>query len=385
MSKSDRAICIVGAGLSGCLVAWLLRSRRPELRVILFDEGRQVARARTWSFHETDVSVELAREIEPLVARRWQGHEVRFPNQTRRFSSGYRSIEPEILESRVREAGAEFRFGARVAQLRRNVVELADGSRWDADCALDARGYRGSSARLGYQKFFGQLVRFSRPHALTAPILMDAAVEQKDGYRFVYVLPWSESEALIEDTRYSRAPTIDAAECEAEIARYAHARGWEIKSVLRVESGALPIPLDEELAGPPGDPGDEIPRIGMAGGFFHPVTGYSLPDAARLADLIASAPEVTTESARSIVERYRRERRSRANFYRLLNRMMFLAAPDAERRRIFARFYRLPEATIRRFYAGETNWADRMRLLSGKPPVPLAPALRSMFSRQELA
>jgi lycopene beta-cyclase len=43
------------------------------------------------------------------------------------------------------------------------------------------------------------------------------------------------------------------------------------------------------------------------------------------------------------------------------------------------RFYGLPEGLVRRFYAGQLTWADRLRLVSGKPPVPLGGALRAAF------
>ena len=40
------------------------------------------------------------------------------------------------------------------------------------------------------------------------------------------------------------------------------------------------------------------------------------------------------------------------------------------------RFYRLPTPLIERFYAGEATLADKVRILCGKPPVPIGAALR---------
>ena len=45
---------------------------------------------------------------------------------------------------------------------------------------------------------------------------------------------------------------------------------------------------------------------------------------------------------------------------------------------VLARFYRLPEPLIRRFYAGRSPMRDRVRLLTGRPPVPVLRALRVM-------
>ena len=60
--------------------------------------------------------------------------------------------------------------------------------------------------------------------------------------------------------------------------------------------------------------------------------------------------------------------------------MLFRAAEPAERYRIFQRFYRLSPALIARFYAGASSGADRLRLLSGRPPVPIGRAIRAIGS-----
>ena len=67
-------------------------------------------------------------------------------------------------------------------------------------------------------------------------------------------------------------------------------------------------------------------------------------------------------------------------FYRLLDRMLFRAAEPAQRYRVLEHFYRLDPALIARFYAGRSTLADRMRILSGRPPVPLGRALKSLWA-----
>jgi lycopene beta-cyclase len=43
---------------------------------------------------------------------------------------------------------------------------------------------------------------------------------------------------------------------------------------------------------------------------------------------------------------------------------------------VLQRFYRLRSALIGRFYAGQSTLSDKLRILSGKPPVPLGRALK---------
>ena len=61
----------------------------------------------------------------------------------------------------------------------------------------------------------------------------------------------------------------------------------------------------------------------------------------------------------------------------------WLVAAGVSRWQVLARFYRLPEATIRRFYALELGAADQARLLIGRPPPGLS--LRTRLARRNAA
>jgi lycopene beta-cyclase len=232
--------------------------------------------------------------------------------------------------------------------------------------------------RLGYQNFLGQEVQLAHPHGMQVPTLMDATVEQLDGYRFVYVLPLSPDRLLIEDTYYSAQASVDPIQLRQRIARYAQAHGWTVAHTLREERGSLPIVLAGRFEAFYAD-GHAVARSGLRAGLFHPVTGYSLPEAVRLADLIAGAADVGAEALQALLYRHRRALWRRQRFFRLLNRMLFLAAEPERRWRVLERFHRLPPALIQRFYAGAPTLADKVRLLTGKPPVAVLPAIKAML------
>jgi lycopene beta-cyclase len=111
-------------------------------------------------------------------------------------------------------------------------------------------------------------------------------------------------------------------------------------------------------------------RIGYRGGFFHPVTGYSLPLAVRVARALAQAPSAG-EMPRIAVALSRALAHQR-RLGHLLNRLLFHAMPPEQRWTALERFYRLPEATVARFYASRTTALDRWRLLVGRPPAGLS-------------
>ncbi len=116
----------------------------------------------------------------------------------------------------------------------------------------------------------------------------------------------------------------------------------------------------------------------MQGGFFHPTTSYSLPDAVANAALLAQHKDFSTEGlARLTRARAEKLWRERA-FYRLLNRMLFRAAEPDRSYKVLEHFYRLPDDVIARFYAARLTRFDKLRVLSGRPPVALGRALIAM-------
>ena len=62
----------------------------------------------------------------------------------------------------------------------------------------------------------------------------------------------------------------------------------------------------------------------------------------------------------------------------MLTRMLFGAGEPQHRFRMLERFYRLPQPLIERFYAGRSTRSDALRILAGRPPVPLTGALASL-------
>ena len=140
----------------------------------------------------------------------------------------------------------------------------------------------------------------------------------------------------------------------------------------------LPITLDGDISGHWADLGTGPAHVGMRALLFHAATGYSLPLAARLAARIADLPALTSAAVADTARALSFEAWQAQSFYRMLNRMLFLAAAPAERVRVLQRFYTLPEPLIRRFYAGTLTFADKARILIGAPPVPIGRALGAL-------
>ena len=379
MSRTDSPdIVIAGGGLAASLVALRLAGAA---RVLMVDPAPEPLSGHTWCFHDPDVAAEDRAWLAPAVGHRWPDQEVRFPAYTRRIATGYASVTPDSLSAALPESTA--RRTGRVAALDAGGVTLEDGARIEAGLVVDARGFsRDPALDLGFQKFLGLTIETERPHGVERPVIMDAAVPQMDGYRFVYLLPFSPTRLLIEDTRYADGAALSAEALRADLAAEIEARGWTV-TVLAEERGVLPIALGFDARAfwsriPRGQP-----TIGMRAGRFHPLTGYSLPDAVCAASTIARH---WRDGPDALDARLRADAVAAAGdqaFYRLLTRMLFRAAGPGERWRVLERFYRLPRPLIERFYAGRTTWADRARILVGRPPVPVTRALRCLGERRD--
>ena len=315
-------LILAGAGLANGLIAWRLRQLRPSVRILVLEQAAAMGGNHTWSFHDSDLTAQQRGWIAPLVSHRWPAYRVIFPEYERALASAYNSVASAVFARVIGAAlGPSLRLNVPIAALTPTSVTLGSGEIIMAGAVIDGRGVRASAhLALGYQSFLGQEVRLAAPHGLRTPIIMDASVAQDGGYRFVYVLPFTADTLLIEDTHYVDRADRDElapARLRANIAAYAAARGWHIAAQSDLSAPALFRAIRAEAAG-----------------------------------------------------QWRAQ-----GFFRLLNRMLFLAGSADQRWRVMQRFYRLPAPLIAHFYAGAPTLADKLRIVSGKPPVPLRAAL----------
>lgn len=392
MSKTLDMI-IVGAGLSGLLTAWRCLDVNPDLVVEVIEASGQISGDHTWSFNLTDVAEDLRDWIKPFIAYQWDRYDVKFPKRKRTLDIPYCTGNSDTLQACVQphiESGRlRVRLNTSVEIMSPDHVVLKTGEKLEATCVLDARGFEpNDDVFLGYQKFVGHVIKTKMPHGIERPIIMDATVEQLGGYRFVYCLPYSDTELLVEDTYYTDGPELRSQEVDARIGDYIRENiTEEAYETVRREKGVLPITLADDMH--PHGYLHAPTKIGIRGGFYHAVTGYSFPNALRLADDICFEFEQATrlkeptnhEEIRFAVGIQKNVHGKSERFLRLLNRMLFRAAEPEERYSVLQRFYGLNQGLIERFYAGTLTRRDKARILIGKPPVPVHKALYNFSER----
>ncbi len=385
MQPDKLDIAIIGGGLAGGLIALAIHRAAPQLSLGLFEAGEGYGGNHRWSWFEEDLGPAGTALLGPFEKKEWTGgNEVRFPTHSRRLSSNYRSLDSRDFDAGLRRQlpQSSIRTGCRAQGIDAQGVMLANGERISARAVIDCRD-AGPSEHLagGWQVFLGQHLRTAAPHGVDRPVIMDATVEQPGAYRFVYLLPLSDTEIFVEDTYYSDSPKLDAELLRSRISAYAQARGWQSET-LHEETGVLPVITGGDFdAYRSSLSRTGVTLAGAKGGFVHPLTSYTMPIAVENALAIAEAARGDLSKLPAFVEARAQAHWHRTAFYRLLGKMLFEAAEPAERYRVFQRFYRLPESLIDRFYASQSTTLDKIRILSGKPPVPVGRAIKALLGK----
>lgn len=378
----------MGAGLSGVLTAWYALTVNPQLRIMLIEDSGQIGGDHTWSFNLSDIREDLHDFIAPFVAHSWPRYDVKFPKRRRTLDIPYCTGNSESLRAAVQpliDAGRlDVRLNTPVTALSSTTVKVANGDIIETPWVIDARGFEPrDDVFLGYQKFVGRTIRTKEPHGLSRPIIMDATVEQLGGYRFVYCLPFTDHEILVEDTYYTDGKDLSENEVAARVDDYINAQGWGEHELVRQEKGVLPITLafDGARFETFSNAAGRATPLGIRAGYYHAVTGYSFPQAMKSAWLIGERIKDAGGALHLAIEemdQHEFDHYAEEKFLRLLNRMLFRAAKPEARYKVLQRFYGLREGLIKRFYAEGLTKADKIRILAGKPPVPIHKALANL-------
>lgn len=401
-------VILVGGGLSAGLLALKLSQSHPTKRILLLEKGPSVGGNHTWCFFESDVANvngsnakattasggDSMEWMKPLVSRSWESVEVQFPNLKRTLPGRYHAIQSSHYHRVLSEKlGSNLRLNCEVRELSESSVTLVNGTVLYAPLIVDARGadtgvkINAAGSARGFQKFVGFDVKLKAAHGLTQPILMNAQVPQMEGFRYFYCLPWSETNLLIEECFYSASPELNHERLKLSLLSQVERMGLQFESIERKEQGVIPLPLytpeyDTIAAEDFNSTGEDFVsnepiRISLGAGWFHSTTARSLPDAVRVAEFISTAGELRTGAIRPVLRDFRQQWNEQNQFFRRLNRILFRASEPSLRYQIFERFYALPTDIIFRFTAGLTTPRDRTKILSSRPPIPVARVMKT--------
>ena len=272
---------IAGSGAAGLsLAVHLLSSGKfNDKRILLADRDEKRSNDRTWCFWEKEPGL-----FESIVHRKWE--KAWFHGQT---TSRLLTLAP--YSYKLIRGLDYYKYCFRVLE-KFNNIEFVKGEISDlrsengkAFCRVEGKeiqsGYVFSSLyqKPGLQKrdhfllqhFLGWRIKTSTPvFDPSVAVLMDFRVPQSREATFIYILPFNDSEALVEYTVFS-ASVLERDRYEKGIAEYLreHYPGIEY-SIEETEFGVIPM-TDHDFG-----TGDErIIPIGTAGGQTKASTGYT--------------------------------------------------------------------------------------------------------------
>ncbi|MFO0577675.1 MAG: lycopene cyclase family protein [Polyangia bacterium] len=374
---------LVGAGVSGLCLAWLLAdaladpaSPLHDRSILLIDGAEDEDELRALSFWSRgDVP------LEPLVRHSWRTlklsdgeQELRLPLREHSYRTLFFADLQRETKARLNRHPQHRLVRGRLQSLVQandggTVSLLVDGTTYEARWVFDSR-FRRSALRVDTRRWHlvqqhirGWIVRTEHeafdPEAATfidfRELDAGSIPAAPRGTRFVYTLPFSRREALVEIV--SLAPIDAAAQLRAYLRQV---YGVEQFTLVAQEGGASPL---TEMPFEPRE-GARVRRIGIASGCLKPSTGYALT---RILDEAAAI----LRSLERYGDPFHTPRRSR--IYRLLDGVLLELwehEPALVPSIFLSLFARNPPDRVLRFLDERAGAGEVLRLIASLPALP---------------
>ena len=379
--KYDYAI--VGAGCSGLsLAVELFHSVPAGSRIALIDPRRSYHMDRLWCFWNTQPHrfIDAVRHEWTRWKVRYNGKEV--AHESSRFAYQYLPAETfyaSALEEIESYSSADLFLGTKaekIIETNGTATVLTDKGPVEARLVFDGRNSPGRHVGSGHllQHYAGQRVRVASPVFDPGTMtLMDFDIPQRDGISFIYVLPFSPTEALIEPTVFSMSPHETPVYTQM-IRDYLQSRfGVTNYEILFQEQGIIPMTTQK----PRSYDAKRIIPIGTAGGMVKGSTGYGFIAIQEISQRIAAG--ISGGSLRPLPE-------PRSELATILDRIFlsFLKRhPKAAPKVFFNLFKRVPPHHLIPFLSDKADLLDMAKVIFAMPTLPfIREAFHSMRAKE---
>ena len=364
MARGRRdGILIAGGGLAGSLAALAMARHRPEVPLLIVEERETFGGEGHLIYSEAELGDEGAALVGPLAIDRWPGYYVSFPGFSRKLKAGMGGLGAEDIHRAMLQAlkPKSYRLGTKVVAVREDALVLDGGETIKAEGAIDARGATAmATLELLHEARLERDYRFAAPHRVDRPVLVDATLDQSGGLRFFECVPLSEGRLLIADVSISERTQPDEG-AGARLAAYVKARGWSRPRSRGERSASRPLPMGGDFAAFWRLGGARAAKLGLRGGFVHPLTGRTVGDAAATALLLAAQRDYSGNALHNVFEDEAKELWKQREFQREVTAAL-AKAPPGQRGAMMERLYRLDPGLIQRLQGNAPGLLDRMRV-----------------------
>lgn len=275
---------IAGSGCAGLSLLYRML-KDPNLnqkKILVLDKAPKENNDRTWCFWEKDTGL-----FEEVVMHEWKSLEFKTSAFVKKFDLreyAYKMIQGIDFYEFVLHFAKDFKNVAFQYESIQEIKSTEEGPYVKTEKGTYFSEYVFNSTSLFnpkinienslLQHFEGWVIETEKPvFDPKVGTLMDFSLSQKNGTTFMYVLPTSSTEALIEYTLFSEK-VLKKEAYESELRNY-------IKNDLKIdnyqithtENGVIPMSLAKFFRNPNGD--NHIINLGTAGGFTKASSGYT--------------------------------------------------------------------------------------------------------------
>jgi lycopene beta-cyclase len=292
-----------GAGLSALMTVYkmVLSGKFENKRILLLDENAKVTNDRTWCFWAEKISI-----WEPSISKKWDSALFANADFKRNLALNpyqYNKIQGldfynQVLEWIAKQKNIDF-IQEKVLEIEESEsIVLVKTENQSFSCSqLFNSIYNPNPVKnqskypLLQQHFIGWLIQTEAPvFNPEQATFMDFSVAQKGNTRFMYVLPVSETEALLEYTLFSKE-LLSKEEYENEIQNYIQKLEISNYKILEKEAGNIPMtcyPFWKQNT-------RNVLNIGTAGGWTKASTGYTFRNSDKKSSELVSFLETQTD------------------------------------------------------------------------------------------
>lgn len=378
---------IIGGGCAGLSLAYQLnQSKLKDKKILIIDKEQKNKNDRTWCFWTDE-----ATPFDHIVFRQWKSIEflsddftlhAPLKNFTYKMIRGI-DFYQECLQKIAANPNIEIVNDEVVdwqEDIEKVMVQTSQQSYaadWVFDSRFDGRQFSADMPQNHYliQHFKGWVVETEQKSFDTSRIRMfDFRTEQGREVRFFYVLPFSETEALVEYTLFSKN-LLPQEEYDEKLKGYF---SYQLKisqyQIKEIEFGTIPM-TDYKFQR---KQGKRMMKIGVAGGRAKPSTGYAF----------LRIQQDTAEIINSLVQSghpfYKEKNGKQFEIYdaMILNIMNRKGESIKE---IFTDLFRNnPIERVLAFLNEKTNFVTDLQIMASVPPMPFLKSIQNIFLSKTL-
>ncbi|WJS97078.1 lycopene cyclase family protein [Flavobacterium johnsoniae] len=374
-----------GSGLASLMTVYkmILSGKFSDKSILLLDQNAKKTNDRTWCFWEKEESI-----WNSIISKNWDS--ALFANESFKRNMAlkpykYNQIRGIDFYNFVFEAIAKHpnitflnEKVTDINELETHVFVGTEENRYTANYLFNsiytkAFAERQTKYPVLQQHFIGWFVKTeTEVFDSETTTFMDFSVEQKGNTRFMYVLPISKTEALIEYTLFSEK-LLSNDEYENEIQIYLQKLGSQQYEIIEKEQGSIPMtcyPFWKKNT-------KRVLNIGTAGGWTKASTGYTFKNSDKKSSQLVEFLQSVASDSLSMKTFHKK---SRFWFYDLLLLNILYRHNELGNSIFSSLFKKGNPQLIFKFLDQETNMIEDLKVILKCPKIPFIKALFRVIS-----